>query len=210
MSRVTCCLQCWQEPPHNKWTRLLAIFCPVRCSPRLANTSNQHPAVITITKYFLCVRNIFFVLRLNIFQSGWRGTAPSNDTFAGLYAGFWSGLNNNKQLAGGGYDCAGIISCSYGGRMIVWLDCCLATGSMPIENVGNVRLLSITADSTLDCGVPSGGAGMKVNPSVSVLHYTSADYRRKPPELWRWVSGGVTCNGDITLLMFPLSPLLSC
>ena len=47
---------------------------------------------------------------------------------------------------------------------------------MPIENVGNVRLLSITADSTLDCGVPSGGAGMKVNPSVSVLHYTSADY----------------------------------
>ena len=41
---------------------------------------------------------------------------------------------------------------------------------MPIENVGNVRLLSITADSTLDCGVPSGGAGMKVNPSVSVLH----------------------------------------
>ena len=111
MSRVTCCLQCWQEPPHNKWTRLLAIFCPVRCSPRLANTSNQHPAVITITKYFLCVRNIFFVLRLNIFQSGWRGTAPSNDTFAGLYAGFWSGLNNNKQLAGGGYDCAGIISC---------------------------------------------------------------------------------------------------
>ena len=111
MSRVTCCLQCWQAPPHNKWTQLLAISCPVRCSPRLANTSNQHPAVITITKYFLCVRNIFFVLRLNIFQSGWRGTAPSNDTFAGLYAGFWSGLNNNKQLAGGGYDCAGIISC---------------------------------------------------------------------------------------------------
>ena len=118
MSRVTSCLQCWQAPPHNKWTQLLAIFCPVHCSPRLANTSNQHPAVITITKYFLCVRNIFFVLRLNIFQSGWRGTAPSNDTFAGLYAGFWSGLNNNKQLAGGGYDCAGIISCSYG-RMIV-------------------------------------------------------------------------------------------
>ena len=118
MSRVTSCLQCWQAPPHYKWTQLLAIFCPVHCSPRLANTSNQHPAVITITKYFLCVRNIFFVLRLNIFQSGWRGTAPSNDTFAGLYAGFWSGLNNNKQLAGGGYDCAGIISCSYG-RMIV-------------------------------------------------------------------------------------------
>ena len=72
---------------------------------------------------------------------------------------------------------------------------------MPIENVGNVRLLSIIADSTLDCEVPSGGAGMKVNPSVSVLHYTSADYRRKPPELWRWVSGGVTCNGDITLFV---------
>ena len=85
---------------------------------------------------------------------------------------------------------------------------------MPIENVGNVRLLSIRADSTLDCGVPSGGAGMKVNPSVSVLHYTSADYRRKPPELWRygwrWISGEVTCDGDITLLMFPLSSLLSC
>ena len=62
---------------------------------------------------------IFSLFYVKIFSSrAVRGTAPSNDKFAGLYAGFWSGLNNNKQLAGGGYDCAGIISCSYG-RMIV-------------------------------------------------------------------------------------------
>ena len=85
---------------------------------------------------------------------------------------------------------------------------------MPIENVGNVRLLSITADSTLDCGVPSGGAGMKVNPSVSVLHLQiiGGNLQNCGGYGWRWISGsgGVTCNGDITLLMFPLSPLLSC